>query len=229
MLTPVDLQQKKFKIGIGYDKNDVQSFFEEVSQSYVELYRANADLKDQLITLTDTVQHYKAQEDNLQKSLLLAEKNSEESKSNAEKAARTIEMEARNRANEIVREAKEELEVLKTEMAKLQSSYAEYKTKFAALLRKTMEELKRNDFDPTAKVTSTTDSEPSRIMMMDDFQGDLAEEPAVREMTEEVILQMFTDPRSVVKELIHLRLKNNSDYYYRQHPSKRMLFYIFNQ
>ena len=171
MLTPVDLQQKKFKIGLGYDKNDVQSFFEEVSQSYVELYRANADLKDQLITLTDTVQHYKAQEDNLQKSLLLAEKNSEESKSNAEKAARTIEMEARNRANEIVREAKEELEVLKTEMAKLQSSYAEYKTKFAALLRKTMEELKRNDFDPTAKVTSTAESEPSRVMMMDDFQG----------------------------------------------------------
>ena len=50
MLTPVDLQQTKFKIGLGYDKNDVQSFFEEVSQSYVELYRANADLKDQLIT-----------------------------------------------------------------------------------------------------------------------------------------------------------------------------------
>ena len=88
MLTPVDLQQKKFKIGLGYDKNDVQSFFEEVSQSYVELYRANADLKDQLITLTDTVQHYKAQEDNLQKSLLLAEKNSEESKTAAEKAFR---------------------------------------------------------------------------------------------------------------------------------------------
>ena len=45
-------------------------------------------------------------------------------------------------------------------MAKLQSSYAEYKTKFAALLRKTMEELKRNDFDQTAKVTSTAESEP---------------------------------------------------------------------
>lgn len=172
MLTPVDLQQKKFKIGLGYDKNDVQSFFEEVSQSYVELYRANADLKDQLITLTDTVQHYKAQEDNLQKSLLLAEKNSEESKSNAEKAARTIEMEARNRADDIVREAKQELEVLKTEMAKLQSAYAEYKIKFAALLRKTMEELKKNDFDPNAAVSKQSEPEPSRGMgMMDDFQG----------------------------------------------------------
>ncbi len=169
MLTPVDLQQKKFKIGIGYDKNDVQNFFEEVSSSYVELYRANADLKDQLITLTDTVQHYKAQEDNLQKSLLLAEKNSEESKSNAEKAAKTIEMEARNRAIDIVKDAKEELEVLKTEIAKLQSSYAEYKTKFAALLRKTMEELKKNDFDPNAAVRKPAESEQKN--MMDDFTG----------------------------------------------------------
>lgn len=172
MLTPVDLQQKKFKIGIGYDKNDVQSFFEEVSQSYVELYRANADLKDQLITLTDTVQHYKAQEDNLQKSLLLAEKNSEESKTAAEKAAKTIEMEARNRANDIVRDAKEELEVMKTEMAKLQSMYAEYKIKFAALLRKSMEELKKMDFDPNAAVPKNPEPEqPSRGNMMDDFQG----------------------------------------------------------
>ena len=163
MLTPVDLQQKKFKIGLGYDKNDVQSFFEEVSQSYVELYRANADLKDQLITLTDTVQHYKAQEDNLQKSLLLAEKNSEESKTAAEKAAKTIEMEARNRANDIVRDAKEELEVMKTEMAKLQSMYAEYKIKFAALLRKSMEELKKMDFDPNAAVPKNPEPEqPSR-------------------------------------------------------------------
>ena len=169
MLTPVDLQQKKFKIGIGYDKNDVQHFFEEVSSSYVELYRANADLKDQLITLTDTVQHYKAQEDNLQKSLLLAEKNSEESKSNAEKTAKTIEMEARNRANDIVKDAREELEVLKTEIAKLQSSYAEYKTKFAALLRKTMEELKKNDFDPNAAVRKPVESEQKN--MMDDFTG----------------------------------------------------------
>ena len=169
MLTPVDLQQKKFKFGVGYDKNDVQNFFDEVSSSYVELYRANADLKDQLITLTDTVQHYKAQEDNLQKSLMLAEKNSEESKTNAEKTARTIEMEARNRANEIVKEAKEDLERMKSELASLQSQYAEYKTKFAAMLRKTMEDLKKNDFDPNAKVSRNT--EPESKNLMDEFLG----------------------------------------------------------
>ena len=169
MLTPVDIQQKKFKIGLGYDKNDVQSFFEEVSSSYVELYRANADLKDQLITLTDTVQHYKAQEANLQQSLMLAEKNSEESKSNAEKAARTIEMEARSRANDIVKDAKAEYEKLQSDFAALQSKYAEYKTKFAALLRKTMEELKRDDFDPTAKANRIADPEPRSAMKMDDY------------------------------------------------------------
>ena len=172
MLTPVDIQQKKFKAGLGYDKKDVQAFFEEVAASYVELYRSNAELKDTVITLNDTVQHYKAQEDNLQKSLLLAEKNSEESKTAAEKAAKTIEMEARNRANDIVRDAKEELEVMKTEMAKLQSMYAEYKIKFAALLRKSMEELKKMDFDPNAAVPKNPEPEqPSRGNMMDDFQG----------------------------------------------------------
>ena len=170
MLTPVDIQQKKFKIGLGYDKNDVQHFFEEVSSSYVELYRANADLKDQLITLTDTVQHYKAQEDNLQKSLMLAEKNSEESKSAAEKAARTIEMEARNRANDIVKDAKAEYDKLQSDFAALQSKYAEYKIKFAALLRKTMEELKKDDFDPTAKTSRISENpEPRSIAMMDDY------------------------------------------------------------
>ena len=46
MLTPVDIQQKKFKAGLGYSKDDVTRFFEEVSKSYEELYRSNAELKE---------------------------------------------------------------------------------------------------------------------------------------------------------------------------------------
>ena len=41
--------------------------------------------------------------------------------------------------------------------------------RFAALLRKTMEELKRNDFDPNAAVRKPVEPEPKG--MMDDFQG----------------------------------------------------------
>ena len=80
MLTPLDIQQKRFKGGLGYDKKDVNAFFDEVSASYSELYRSNAELKEKVITLKDTVQHYKTTEDALEKNLLLSEKNVEEQK-----------------------------------------------------------------------------------------------------------------------------------------------------
>ena len=66
MLTPVDIQQKRFKTGIGFDKKDVSAFFDEVSRSYGELYKSNAELKEKVITLTDQVQHYKIKEEDLE-------------------------------------------------------------------------------------------------------------------------------------------------------------------
>ena len=150
MLTPLDLQQKHFKSGLGYDKKDVQAFFDEVSKSYGELYRSNAELKEKVITLTDTVQHYKSTENELNKRLLLAEKNTEESKTNAEKTAKAIENEAISRGNDIIKEAKAEKDRLEQEMLELTAKYAEYKTNFNALIRKMRRMLDDNDFDPDA-------------------------------------------------------------------------------
>lgn len=152
MLTPVDIQQKKFKMGIGYDKKDVNSFFIEVSKSYEELYRSNADLKEKVITLTDGLQHYKITEESLQKSLLLAEKNSQESKTNAVREAKNIELEAKNRANEIVSQAYTQLEELEAKMKEIESRYAEYKNNFALLVKQQFELLDLNDFDPDAYI-----------------------------------------------------------------------------
>ena len=48
MLTPVDLQQKKFKQGMGYARKDVDSFFDIVVHSYTDLYKSNAELTNQV-------------------------------------------------------------------------------------------------------------------------------------------------------------------------------------
>lgn len=148
MLTPVDIQQKKFKTGIGYNKEDVNQFFHEVSVSYEELYRSNAELKEKVITMTDTLQHYKATEDNLQKSLMIAEKNTEEQKTNAQREARNIEAEARSRANEIVKDAKAQLEYMEKRMEELRDQYADYKQTFADTIREHLRRLGEWDQDP---------------------------------------------------------------------------------
>lgn len=152
MLTPVDIQQKKFSIGIGYDKKDVNTFFESVAESYEKLYRSNAELKEKVETLTDGLQHYKSKEAALEKSLMLAEKDSEDTKSRANKEAKNIELEAKNKAKIILNDAEERLEQITLEIAELETRYAAYKSNFATMLKKQAEFLGEVDFDVDAQI-----------------------------------------------------------------------------
>ena len=152
MLTPVDIQQKRFHIGIGFEKKDVTTFFEEVSANYEKLYRSNAELKERVNTLTDELQHYKSKESELKKSLLLAEKDSEDTKSKATKEAKTIELEAKNKAKNILIDAETRLEDIKKEITLLETQYAAYKSNFSSLLKMQFEMLKENDFNVDAYI-----------------------------------------------------------------------------
>jgi len=69
MLTPVDLTNKIFKGGIGYDKKDVEAFMVELSTDYRELYSANIELKDKIATLNESLQHYRSVEDSMTKAM----------------------------------------------------------------------------------------------------------------------------------------------------------------
>ncbi len=152
MLTPVDINQKKFHMGIGYDKKDVNAFFDEVAESYEQLYRSNAELKEKVITLTDALQNYKSKEASLKKSLMLAEKDSEDTKSKATKEAKSIELEAKNKAKVIIGDAEERLISIKDEMSNLETQYAAYKSNFLSLMKQQHEFLKSLDFDADAQI-----------------------------------------------------------------------------
>lgn len=147
MLTPVDIQEKTFHAGLGYDKKDVNTFFEEVAKSYAELYRSNAELKEQVDTLTDGLQNYKSKEAALEKSLMLAEKDSEDTKAKALKEAKTIELDAKNKATVIVADAEKKLKKINQEIAVLETQYAAYKSNFCSLMKMQYDFLKENDFD----------------------------------------------------------------------------------
>ena len=144
MLTPVDLQQKKFTHGMGYARKDVDAFFDIVVLSYTELYKSNADLTNQVKTLTDSLVHYRTTESKLQKSLMLAEKNAEESTKNATDKARLIENDAKIKANNIVQEAREELERIEGSIDGIKQQYKDYVCAFKALMEAHMNYLAQN-------------------------------------------------------------------------------------
>lgn len=147
MLTPVDIQEKTFHSGLGYDKKDVNSFFEEVAKSYAELYRSNAELKEKVDTLTDGLQNYKSKEAALEKSLMLAKKDSEDTKAKALKEAKNIELDAKNKAKVIVADAEKKLKKMTQEITVLETQYAAYKSNFCSLMKMQYDLLKENDFD----------------------------------------------------------------------------------
>lgn len=150
MLTPMDIQQKRFHAGIGFEKKDVLTFFESVSESYEKLYRSNAELKERVTTLEDKLQHYKTKEQNLEKSILLAEKDSEDKKSKASKEAKNIELEAKNKAKIIIGDAEERLVEIENKITELNTQYASYKSSLASLLKLHLTHLKEEDFDADA-------------------------------------------------------------------------------
>lgn len=162
MLTPVDLQNKAFKGGIGYDKKDVESFMHELSSDYEQLYRSNVELTDKVATLNESLQHYKSVEDSMQKALTLSEKTAEETVNAANDKARLLTTEAEKKAENILADAKQELENTKNEIFRLQQQQKKFKEQFTHVLEAQLKMMDGEmididlgaDFQPTSSYDS---------------------------------------------------------------------------
>ncbi|MFR0987401.1 MAG: DivIVA domain-containing protein [Frisingicoccus sp.] len=160
MLTPIDVQAKTFKSGMGYSKADVDSFLTNLYADYETLYRENMELKDKTSLLNESLNRYKDIEKSLQKALVLAETTSEETIASAKTNAAVIEQEARVKAEAIVADAKQELENIRSMTVELLQKYESYKSQYKALAAAQMELLASDAFNnELAKVETLVVSE----------------------------------------------------------------------
>ena len=148
MLTPIEIQSKVFRgSGMGYQKADVDAFFQTVASSYEEVYKENAALKDKVNAMAESLSQYKEIEKSLQKALVLAETTAEETVVSAKKNATVIEQEAVLKAQAIVADAKVELEHIQSQMSELVRSYDQYKAQYRALAQAQIEFLNSEAFN----------------------------------------------------------------------------------
>lgn len=160
MLTPIDVQAKIFKSGMGYSKADVDSFLTNLYADYGTLYKENMELKDKTNLLNESLNRYKDIEKSLQKALVLAETTSEETIASAKTNAAVIEQEARVEAEAIVADAKQELENIRSMTVELVQKYESYKSQYKALASAQMELLSSDAFNiELTKVDSLVVSE----------------------------------------------------------------------
>lgn len=95
-ITVVDVQHKTFKKALqGYDRVEVDQFLDELIETLEDDAQARAALEGEVADLKERISHFKAMEESLQHTLLLAQRTADEVKANAHKEADLIKAEAK--------------------------------------------------------------------------------------------------------------------------------------
>ncbi len=95
-ITPIDIQHKTFKKALqGYDRAEVDLFLDEIIETLEDDAQQNAALMAEVADLRERISHFKAMEDSLQNTLILAQRTADEVKASAHKEADLIREQAR--------------------------------------------------------------------------------------------------------------------------------------
>jgi cell division initiation protein len=109
-ITPLDIQQKQFKMKLrGFDVEEVYGFLEIVREEMEDLLRENANLKENIHRSENQIREYRDMETTLRETLMTAQQMVEEYKTNARREAELLVKEAETKADGLIREAHEKV------------------------------------------------------------------------------------------------------------------------
>lgn len=135
MITPLDIESKKFKkVPVGYASLEVDKFLEEILHDYERIYKENIEFKDKINMLNEGISYYKSMEETLKSTLVLAEKTAEETKSAAYAKSEQIKREAEIRASELMQSSQKEINRLNQKIDFLKNQFEISKLKIKQLL-----------------------------------------------------------------------------------------------
>jgi len=135
MMTPLDIQNKVFKKALnGYDKTDVDNFTMLILADYEKIYKTSIEANDKINALSKLVDSYKAMEETMKSSLLVAQRASDEVLTNAKEKADLIVSEAELKAKEIIAAAEVKVTELNGKLSELKTAMELYKTQATGML-----------------------------------------------------------------------------------------------
>ncbi len=144
MLTPIDIQRQDFEVKLrGYNANEVDDFLDLVGKDYEKLYKDNAELREQVRSLSKSLEQYKAMEATLQQSIVLAQTAAEDIKKSATEKAKVIVDEAQSKSGDMYRQFDMDIQNKKNELAGVQAEVAGYKTRIKGICSGLMEMLEK--------------------------------------------------------------------------------------
>lgn len=147
MLTPIDIDNKVFKkakLG-GYDIKDVEDFLVLVMSDYEKLYKENSDLRGQVETLQQTVDHYKELEVGIDKTVENAQTEADSIKLEAQKQAESIKTSAEIDAQQKLEDLQRQIIKAEVDIETKKNQMRIYKIKVQSMLEAQLKILNDED------------------------------------------------------------------------------------
>ena len=160
-LTPLDITNKEFRVRLrGYDRDAVDEFLDQIIREFEVLIKENAASKEQIELLSQRVEQYRALEETINKTLVIAQESAEEIKANARREADLIIQEARLQAERILEAGQAKARRIMEENADLARAAQVLRGQVRALLQSQLEAID-TVHDPFAQAAASRQASES--------------------------------------------------------------------
>jgi len=134
-ITPLDIRRKEFKRSMrGYADEEVDVFLDEVADEFERLYQENGEMSERLAGLEEQIAGYMALKETLEKTLVSAQMQSDETRANARKEAELILRDASLKSRQIVNDSYGETQRVQQALVQLKHLEEDFRFKFRSLL-----------------------------------------------------------------------------------------------
>ena len=139
-ITPVDIQHKEFKKSIqGYAREEVDQFLDDVIETLEGDIEERTRLENQVAELSEKVSHFKAMEDSLRSTLVLAQRTADELKASAHKEVDLIKQRAKIEIDDDLKNVKAQISEAKAELQRVADKTAAAKHDLRNFLTRQLE------------------------------------------------------------------------------------------
>lgn len=147
-LTPLDVRKKKgdFRRALrGYDTLTVDEFLDLVAERLEQLVRENAQLKERVSGLTESLTGFRERERAMNDALITAQQLREDMRQQATRDAELTLQEARLAGEQILAEARQEAQMVVEATGRIQHQRAQFLRSFRAFVEQHIDEIEQEE------------------------------------------------------------------------------------
>jgi len=161
-ITPLDIQQQKFKTRIrGFDVREVDAFLEQVANVFESLQRTHKNRHEEVRRLELEIQGYRKREETFKRALLNSQKVLDQMKDNARKSAELIIAEAEVKAEKILNNAHNRLAQLHEDISELKRQRTQIEVQIGSIV-----EAHSKLLDLSKEGAKTMDEEDAKLKVL---------------------------------------------------------------